>query len=492
MLALDGANNLFINDSSNYRVRVVAYPSGIIDTVAGNGQAGNTGDGGPARTASFSSPTGVSIDPDGRHLFISAKDDLRVRIVSFGGVVVPSLTPTFTSIPPTLTFTPTFTPIPATATFTSIPPTATFTSIPPTATFTSVPPTATRTQTPASTSTRTATSTRTGTATRTNTPAPSDGSVSGRIRYYSNGSAVSNVRVDFSGPAAFSAMTNSTGGYVANSIELGGWSIDPMRSGGVGNSVSSLDAARVLQSIAGLIGFTPMQRLACDVTGDGNLSALDAVRILQYSAGVIQDLPLASTCGSDWIFYPSPDPFQFQQITTPLMGLGSCQPGDIFLSLTSALNTATNQDFDAMVIGDCTGNWTPSSGAFRLAASAGATVHAGALRSGRGRTYQLPLYVQSTAPFNALDVKLAYDPAVVTLRAVRPRGAASDALIGVHDDGGGVATVTLANAGDIDGSTGPVLVVELSSKAANASGVVQLLSAQVDEQTARVVTRTRR
>src|SRR6185369_16732720 len=32
MLALDNANNLFINDSSNYRIRVVAYPSGVIDT----------------------------------------------------------------------------------------------------------------------------------------------------------------------------------------------------------------------------------------------------------------------------------------------------------------------------------------------------------------------------------------------------------------------------------------------------------------------------
>ena len=470
MLALDGANNLFINDNGNNRIRVVAYPSGVIDTVAGNGQSGDSGDGGPARAASFSSPTGVSIDPTGAHLFVSAKDDLRVRIVSFNGVVVPTLTPTATSIPPTAT---------------SIPPTATFTSVPPTATFTSIPSSPTRTPTLASTPTRT------GTSTRTNTAAPSNGSVSGHVTYYSNGSPVSNVRVDLSGSQTMSATTNSTGSYVASNVALGGWSVDPMRTGGMGNSVSSLDAARVLQVIAGFISFTPMQRLACDVTGDGNLSALDAVRILQYSAGVINDLPLAAMCGSDWIFYPSPDPFQFQQITTPLMGSGTCRPGDIFLTLTSALNTAPNQDFEGIVIGDCTGNWTPSAGALRqVAASAGATVHAGALRAGRSHTYQLPIYVRSAAPFSALDVKLTYNPAALRLRAVHPHGAASDALIGVHNDDG-TLTVTLASATEIDPSRGPVLVAEFSANADGSTPMIQLVRGHVDEQAARLVTHSR-
>src|SRR5205814_2026528 len=113
-------------DSGNYRIRVVASASGVIDTVAGNGRSGDTGDGGPARAASFSSPTGVSIDPGGGYLFVSAKDDLRVRIVSFSGVAAPTLTPTATAIPPTATFTA----IPSTATFTAVPSTATFTAIP--------------------------------------------------------------------------------------------------------------------------------------------------------------------------------------------------------------------------------------------------------------------------------------------------------------------------------------------------------------------------
>ena len=48
-------------------------------------------------------------------------------------------------------------------------------------------------------------------------------------------------------------------------------------------------------AIAGFISFTPMQRLACDVTGDGNLSALDAVnrQLVHYGQHVGQIVYLA-------------------------------------------------------------------------------------------------------------------------------------------------------------------------------------------------------
>ena len=48
----DGAGNLYILDAGNYRIRRVTA-DGIIRTVAGNGQRGFSGDGGPALEASF-------------------------------------------------------------------------------------------------------------------------------------------------------------------------------------------------------------------------------------------------------------------------------------------------------------------------------------------------------------------------------------------------------------------------------------------------------
>jgi len=51
-MAVDGKDNLYIADTQNYRVRVVDK-SGFINTFAGNGNAGFTGDGGPATQAAI-------------------------------------------------------------------------------------------------------------------------------------------------------------------------------------------------------------------------------------------------------------------------------------------------------------------------------------------------------------------------------------------------------------------------------------------------------
>ena len=63
-LALDSAGNLYIADTRNFRIRMVS-PSGIITTIAGNGGAGYSGDGGPAINAQLGFLTGLAIDSAG-------------------------------------------------------------------------------------------------------------------------------------------------------------------------------------------------------------------------------------------------------------------------------------------------------------------------------------------------------------------------------------------------------------------------------------------
>jgi uncharacterized protein (TIGR03437 family) len=63
-LAVDGAGNLYIADSFNARIRMVS-PSGIIRTIAGNGGARYSGDGGPATSAQLGSLSGLAIDGAG-------------------------------------------------------------------------------------------------------------------------------------------------------------------------------------------------------------------------------------------------------------------------------------------------------------------------------------------------------------------------------------------------------------------------------------------
>ena len=79
-VALDGADNLYIVDSSNQRVRHVDASTGIISTVAGNGVYGFSGDGGPATSASLAGPEDVAIDAYG-NLFIADYFNQRIREV---------------------------------------------------------------------------------------------------------------------------------------------------------------------------------------------------------------------------------------------------------------------------------------------------------------------------------------------------------------------------------------------------------------------------
>jgi hypothetical protein len=76
---IDKYGNVFIADLENNRVRKV-NTSGIISTIAGNGVAGFSGDGGPAIAAELSSPNEVVLDASG-NLYISDLDDKRIREV---------------------------------------------------------------------------------------------------------------------------------------------------------------------------------------------------------------------------------------------------------------------------------------------------------------------------------------------------------------------------------------------------------------------------
>jgi uncharacterized protein (TIGR03437 family) len=83
-LAIDNAGNLFIADQFNQRIRKVS--NGIITTVAGNGSAGYAGDGGPAVSAELAGPAGMSVDAAG-NLYIADRDNNRIRVLLTDGTI---------------------------------------------------------------------------------------------------------------------------------------------------------------------------------------------------------------------------------------------------------------------------------------------------------------------------------------------------------------------------------------------------------------------
>ena len=82
---MDRAGNLFISDGNNHKIRKVDT-SGIITTVAGNGSPGYSGDNGPATAAMLNYPEGIAIDGAG-NLYIADSSNSRIRKVSPSGII---------------------------------------------------------------------------------------------------------------------------------------------------------------------------------------------------------------------------------------------------------------------------------------------------------------------------------------------------------------------------------------------------------------------
>jgi uncharacterized protein (TIGR03437 family) len=91
-VAVDPAGNLFISDLGNVRIRKVAT-NGVISTIAGNGTSTYSGDGGPAVQAGIDSPWHVAVDGLG-NIFITTRLDTfatssgnYVRLVNPSGII---------------------------------------------------------------------------------------------------------------------------------------------------------------------------------------------------------------------------------------------------------------------------------------------------------------------------------------------------------------------------------------------------------------------
>jgi Tol biopolymer transport system component len=172
----------------------------------------------------------------------------------------------------------------------------------------------------------------------TPTPTPGGSSVSGVVTYGTTPAGqstrfVPGVALTAVGSVPANATTNASGAYALTGLSSGAYTITPTKSGDVNGSVSGLDAARVAQHVAGLITLTPNQQIAGDATNNGSLSGLDAARIAQTAAGLANP-----GIAGQWKFLPASR--TYQSVTGPLSG----------------------ENYEAILVGEVTGNWTPPAG----------------------------------------------------------------------------------------------------------------------------------
>jgi hypothetical protein len=86
-LAIDAAGDLYIADEKNNVIRKVSPArGGIITTIAGTGKAGYSGDNGSARNAQLNGPTGVATDNAG-NIYIADYNNNRIRQINTTGII---------------------------------------------------------------------------------------------------------------------------------------------------------------------------------------------------------------------------------------------------------------------------------------------------------------------------------------------------------------------------------------------------------------------
>jgi hypothetical protein len=128
-------------------------------------------------------------------------------------------------------------------------------------------------------------------------------------------------------------MTDANGAYLLFGLGGGPYTVAPSKPAEApGIAITAFDAALVAQFVAGVIPPpNACQVLAGDASNSGALSALDAGLIAQTVAGI----PNAGIAGT-WKFVPSSRSY-------PTLS------GDL-----------ANQNYDAVLVGDVSGNWPPA------------------------------------------------------------------------------------------------------------------------------------
>ena len=211
------------------------------------------------------------------------------------------------------------------------------------------------------------------------------GSISGTVNYGTalTPRAVPGVKLTADGVSYATSLTDSAGNYSLAGLGGGPYTVTPTKTGEV-NGISSFDASLVAQFAAGLIALSPNQQIAADASGNGVVTAFDAALIAQTAAG-IPNTGLAGT----WKF-----------ISTNR-------------SYPTLIGNQTNQNFDALLIGDVSGNWVPST------VSSAITVTLPQASGAIGSAVTIPITVGDLTGrgVTAYDFTVAFDPKVLQLQS---------------------------------------------------------------------------
>lgn len=240
-------------------------------------------------------------------------------------------------------------------------------------------------------------------ATATPTGTPVTVSISGTVTYANaigapNPRFVSNVII---GSSAGSPSVNTTtgapgvgeGSYTLTGFGSNAYTITPVKTGGQ-NGISSFDAARIAQHVAGPPNpqLTGVQLIIADVSGNNTITSFDAGMVAKFVAGPPYAAPgIGST--ATWRFQPANR--NYASVASPISG----------------------EDYSALLMGEVTGNWTNTGArpSIQFTNVSPITVNLPELMVAKNRSIIIPITVKGIAGQGVISYEfdLRYDPSVM-------------------------------------------------------------------------------
>lgn len=172
----------------------------------------------------------------------------------------------------------------------------------------------------------------------TNTPtATPPATISGTITYGNTVTGppppfISNVLLTGAGsPDVMNTTIFPSGSYSLSGFGSSSYVVTPSKTGGINGSITSFDAGRIAQSVAGTITLTANQLIVADVSGNGSISSFDAAQVARFVAAIS-----GSGSTGEWRFSPA---------------------NRTYPSVTGSI---TGEDFVGLLMGEVSGNWTNS------------------------------------------------------------------------------------------------------------------------------------
>ena len=272
--------------------------------------------------------------------------------------------------------------------------------------------------------------------------------VSGSVLFWNGSAGVPNTSLTLNGDRIYTGTSDVSGAYTVSGAEAGDYTLTSSKDDEV-NGITAYDASLVLQHSSGANPLSGSASTAGDVNKDGSVNSMDAFYILQKAVDLIS-LPFQGA-GRVWDFAPQ---------TRTYTGLASNQSG---------------QDFDAILLGDPSGNWSAGGGAASLEGGSGdVTVTLPEVTILPNQEVTLPVTVEFTdAEFTSLDLQITYDPALISLTGIDKGAIAADWMLSTNTGEPGSLRVAMAGSEPL-ASSGEILQIHV--KAIGDSGDISSLT----------------